>query len=125
MRLPPFWRPSKRTIQCRKTPDPAREILWDAINQFARRHLGSPQVARGAVRCPIAFELARCFGESDTLKRSDTTAVTLLLTLFPHAGHQSTPNNRGLPGIVIIARSLFPADGAAYERGKTKKSVGC
>jgi hypothetical protein len=42
------------------------------------------------------------FGESDTLKRSDTTAVTRLLNLFPDAGHQSSPNNGGLPAIILI-----------------------
>src|ERR1700687_5790130 len=58
---------------------PRDEILWDEINQFARRHVGSPQVAQGAVRCPIAFEWRDVLGEGDTLKRSDTAAVTWLL----------------------------------------------
>ena len=86
---------------------PRDEILWDEINQFARRHVGSPQVAQGAVRCPIAFEWRDVFGEGDTLKRSDTAAVTWLLNLFSDAGHQSSPNNGGLRAIVIVARPYF------------------
>jgi len=63
------------------------------------------------------------FGDSDTLKRSDTAAVTRLLNLSPDAANQSSPNNNGLPAIIIIARPLFRPDGASYECGKTKKSV--
>jgi len=37
--------------------------------------------------------------------------------------NQSSPNNGGQPAIIIIARPLFRPDGAAYKRGKTKKSV--
>jgi hypothetical protein len=34
------------------------------MNQFARRHVsGSPQVAPGAVRCPIAFEWRDVWGK--------------------------------------------------------------
>jgi len=37
--------------------------------------------------------------------------------------NQSPPNNNDLPAIIIIARSLFRPDGAAYECGRTRKSV--
>jgi len=38
--------------------------------------------------------------------------------------NQSSPNNNGLPAIIIIiVRPLFRPDGAVYKRGKTKKSV--
>src|ERR1700732_4698625 len=59
------------------------------------------QTAQGAVRCPIAFEWRDVFGEGDTLKRSDTAAVTWLLNLFPGAGSQSrpTPERQTLPRI--------------------------
>jgi hypothetical protein len=62
-------------------------------------------VAQGAVRCPIAFEWRDVFGEGDTLKRSDTAAVTWLLNLFPGAGSQSRPNSGGQTA--IVARPYF------------------
>ncbi len=57
------------------------------MNQFARRHVSwiSPSGAgRGEVS--DCFRVGAIFGESDTLKRSDTAAVTWLLNLFPDAG---------------------------------------
>src|SRR6267378_2674063 len=99
MRLPPFWRPSKCTIQCRKAPDLARQDLArrDLVRQDkpvcpAPRFLGIPKW-RWERRGVRLLSSGAMFGESDTLKRSDTATVTWLLNLSPDAGQQSRPDN--------------------------------
>jgi hypothetical protein len=119
MRLPPFWRPSKCTIQCRKAPDFARqtsrgkisrdEILCDKINQFARRHVSWVSLSgAGSGEVSDRFRVDALFGESATLRRSDTAAVTYLLNLPPDAGQQSRPDNGGQPTIVTPLTSNSP-----------------
>ena len=86
MRLPPFWRRSKCTIQCRKARDLARRDLMEQDEPVcpAPRFWISPSGAgSGEVRLLSSGVM---FGESDTPKRSDTAAVTWLLNLFPDAG---------------------------------------
>src|SRR6202795_2796838 len=74
MRSPPFWRPSKCTIQCRKAPDLARQDLarrdlvrQDLVRQDkpvcpAPRFLGIPK-RRGEVS--DRFRVDALFGEGD------------------------------------------------------------
>jgi hypothetical protein len=38
--------------------------------------------------------------------------------------NQSSPNNNGLPAIIITARPLFRPDGAAYECGEDQEIGG-
>jgi len=76
------------------------------------------------VRCPIAFEWRVVFGEGDTLKRSDTAAVTWLLNLCPGARQSIAaqswwPINGAGPLQPAMGRDTYQAERSEHERGQS------